>query len=148
MVEDESEALKKGTELEAKVICGRAVYAFRTMVSGLDIRIPKLMHLDYPAVIKRHMIRKHMRIGVQLSARLLRNYVIAAGFDAEITDVCANGIGFFLPDATLEVGEHFKIALRIKVDERTHAVMLNCIARNLSRKDNGLKVGAEFGALR
>ena len=149
-VEDECEALKLGTELEAKVICGRAVYAFRTRVAARDTRITKLVQLEYPAAIKRHTIRKHMRISTQLSARLLRNDVVATGFDAEVTNVCANGIGFFLPNATLatlDVGEHFKIALRLKVDGRTHAVMLNCIARGVSRKDNGLQIGAEFGVV-
>ena len=146
-VEDECEALTIGTELEAKIICGRSVYAFRTRIAARDTRITKLIQLDYPAAIKRHTIRKHMRISTQLSARLLRNDVVATGFNAEVTNVCANGIGFFLPDATLEVGEHFKIALRLKVDERTHAVMLNCIARSLSRKDNDLKIGAEFGVV-
>lgn len=146
-VEDECEALKVGTELEAKVICGRAVYAFRTRIAARDTRITKLIQLDFPAAIKRHTIRKHMRISTQLSGRLLRNDVVATGFDAEVTNVCANGIGFFLPDATLDAGEHFKIALRLKVDGRTHAVMLNCIARSVSRKDNGLQIGAEFGVI-
>lgn len=146
-VEDECEALKMGTEFEAKVICGRAVYTFHTRITARDTRITKLLQLQYPSAIKRHTIRKHLRIGTQLAARLIRNDVVAAGFDAQVTNVCANGIGFFLPEATLEVGEHFKIALRLKVEERTHAVMLNCIARSLSRKDNGLKIGAEFGVI-
>jgi c-di-GMP-binding flagellar brake protein YcgR len=146
-VDDESEVLKTGTEVEARMICGRAAYAFRTRIAARLIHIPNLIQLEYPAAVKRHTIRKHLRVDAQLSARLLRNDAVAAGFDAEVTNVCANGIGFFLPDAALEVGEHFKIALRLKVDQRTHAVMLNCIARNLSRKDKGLKVGAEFGAL-
>jgi hypothetical protein len=147
MDKDESQALTVGTELEAKVICGRAVFAFRTRVIAQDARIPNLIQLEYPAAIKRHTIRKHRRIGTRLSARLIRNDVVATGFDAEITNLCANGVGFFLPGAKLETGEHFKIAVRLKVDERHHAIMLNCIARNLSSKDNGLKVGAEFGVL-
>lgn len=143
----ESEALKVGAELEAKVVCGRAVYAFRTRIAARDTHISQLMHLDYPAAIKRQTIRKHTRISTQLSARVFRNDVTATGFDAMVTNVCANGIGFFLPNVTLEAGEHFRIALRLKVDERTHAVMLNCIARSLSRKDSGLKIGAEFGVV-
>jgi c-di-GMP-binding flagellar brake protein YcgR len=146
-VEDACEALKMGAEFEAKVICGRAVYAFRTRIAARDTRLTKLFQLEYPSTIKRHTIRKHMRIGTQLSARLLRNDGLATGFDAQVINVCANGIGFFLSDAALEVGEHFKIALRLKVEERTHAVMLNCIARSLSRKDDGLKIGAEFGVV-
>jgi c-di-GMP-binding flagellar brake protein YcgR len=145
--EGETEALKIGMEVDAKVICGRAVYAFRTRVAVQDTRIPHLFQLEYPATIRKHMIRKHTRIKTCLSARLLRNDVVATGFDAEVTNLSASGIGFLLPDATLEIGEHFKISLRLKVDARQHAVMLNCIARNMSRKNEGQSVGAEFGVL-
>ncbi|WP_082778820.1 MULTISPECIES: flagellar brake protein [Burkholderiaceae] len=147
MVQGESEDLQVGTELEAKVIFGRAVYAFRTRVAARDSRIPGLFQLEYPATIKRHTIRKHVRIDTRLSARLIRNDVVATGFDAQITNLCASGIGFFLPDATLEIGEHFKIAVRLKVDAREHAIVFHCIARNRSCKGNGLTVGAEFNAL-
>lgn len=78
---------------------------------------------------------------------MLRNDVVATGFDAEVTNICANGIGFFLPNGTLDVGEHFKIAMRLRVDGRTHALMLNCVARSILRKDNGLRIGAEFGVV-
>ncbi|AME22827.1 hypothetical protein AXG89_02290 [Burkholderia sp. PAMC 26561] len=147
MVQGESEHLQVGAELEAKVIFGRAFYAFRTRVAARDSRIPALLQLEYPATIKRHTIRKHMRINTRLSARLIRNDVVATGFDAQITNLCASGIGVFLPDATLEVGEHFKIAVRLKVDGREHALVFHCVARNRSFEGKGLKVGAEFSAL-
>ena len=147
MVPDDSEDIQVGTELEAKVIFGRAAYAFRTCVAAQDSRIPELIQLEYPALIKKHTIRKHMRIDTRLSARLIRNDVVAIGFDAQITNLSASGIGFFLPDAALEVGEHFKIAVRLKVDRREHAVVFHCVARNRSVKGNGLRVGAEFSAL-
>jgi hypothetical protein len=147
MVQGESENFQVGTQLEAKVIFGRAVYAFRTRVAARDSRIPELLQLEYPATIKTRTIRKHMRIDTRLSARLIRNDVVATGFDAQITNLCASGIGVFLPDAKLEIGEHFKIAVRLKVDGREHALVFHCVARNRSCMGKGLKVGAEFSAL-
>jgi hypothetical protein len=133
--EGETEALKIGTEVDAKVICGRAVYAFRTRLAVRDIRIPNMV----PAGVSRHHQKtcdpQAYADQTCLSARLLRNDVVATGFDAEVTNLGASGIGFSLPDATLEIGEHFKISLRLKVDARQHAVALNCIARNMSRKN-------------
>jgi len=112
MVPDDNDDMQVGTELKAKVVFGRAAYAFRTRVAAQDSRIPELIQLEYPMRIKKHTIRKHMRIDTQLSARLIRNEVVAIRFDAQITNLSASAIGFFLPDATLEVGEHFKIAVR------------------------------------
>jgi len=98
--------------------------------------ISKLIQPEYPAAIRRHTIRKHMRIGMRLSARLTRNDVVATGSDAEITKLCANGIGFFLPDATLEMGEYVRIAVQVKIDES-----LSCNAFDpLDRKRQRLRV--------
>ncbi|WP_438392427.1 PilZ domain-containing protein [Caballeronia sp. DA-9] len=144
---DSAAMLQPGAELEAKVICGREVYSFHTRVAGRDALFPGVISLDYPAEVRKRTIRQHLRLQTHMSARLIRNDVVATGFDAEVLNIGANGIGFFLPDTTLERGEHFKLALRLKVDRRNHALMLNCIARNVAPLKGGMKVGAEFGAL-
>jgi hypothetical protein len=81
-----------------------------------------------------------------VAARVIRNDVAAAGYDATVVNVSIDGLQLSLRDATLVPGEHFKLALRLPTDGKMHAVLWNCVARNVRRKKDGVLVGAEFGA--
>lgn len=143
----ENEPMTIGAEVECKALLGRKVYKFSSKVIGTSETPVKLVYLAYPNVVQTHVVRKHVRLSTDLAGRLIRNDVVAAGFDAVVENVSLGGVALRLSDALLNVGEHFKLALRLRADGKLHAVVFNCIARNTRRcADGAILVGAEFSS--
>lgn len=146
-VPEMDEVLKLGVEVDVKLLHGRSIYKFRSRVASRSGAPFDILYLDYPQSVTQHTVRQHLRIDVTLPARLLRNDAVMAGFDATVVNLSLNGIGVSLADATLEKGEHFKLAVRLGISNKTHALMLNCIVRNTRQMDGHMMIGAELGAM-
>lgn len=145
---DEPDAtLQAGVDVDAKVLFGRSIYLFPTRIVARSSEPFDVLYLDYPQAVKRHTLRQHFRIDVNLPARLLRNDAVTSGFEATVVNLSLNGAGLSVPQASLQIGEHFKLSIRLSVSGRFHAVMVNCMVRNLRNVGSGVMVGAEFGAL-
>jgi hypothetical protein len=143
----ENEPMTIGVEVECKVLLGKKIYKFSSKVIGTSEAPVKLVYLAYPKVVQTHVVRKHVRLSTNLTGRLLRNDVVAAGFDAAVENVSLGGVALRLSDALLNVGEHFKLSLRLRADGKLHAVVFNCVARNTRRRaDGAILVGAEFSS--
>lgn len=140
---EESAPLQPGVNVETKLLWGRHVYLFSTRVAARSASPVDLLHLDYPESVKKHAIRTQLRVGSNIPGRLIRND-LATGFDATVVNVSLNGLGICLQDAAVELGEHFKLVLRITIEGKLHAVYVNCVARNMTRVKSGVMVGAEL----
>jgi c-di-GMP-binding flagellar brake protein YcgR len=140
-------ALQAGVAVDAKVLFGRSIYLFPTRIIARSDEPFDVLYLDYPQAVKRHTLRQHFRIDANLPARLLRNDAVTTGFEATVVNLSLNGVGFALSQASLQIGEHFKLSIRLNVSGRFHAVVVNCVVRNLRNVGSGVMVGAEFSAL-
>ncbi|WP_345814840.1 PilZ domain-containing protein [Paraburkholderia sp. PREW-6R] len=156
MVKDESllvrlpeghEPLQQGTELDAKLLIGRNLYTFRTTVASSTQTPFEITFLHYPEAVTKHVVRQHFRVAVDMPARLLRNDALTAGFSATVNNLSLNGVGVELEDCTLEQGEHFKLSLRFGLGGRAHAILLNCVARNVRTSNGKIMVGAQFSGI-
>ncbi|WP_244818226.1 flagellar brake protein [Caballeronia sp. Lep1P3] len=136
--------LNAGMDVECKALLGRKIYRFRSKVIGRSDTPVKIVYLAYPESVQTHIVRNHARVQTELPGRLLRNDCVAAGFDVTVVNVSLGGVALRVPDALVNVGEHFKLALRLRADGKVHAVAFNCIARNLRRLQGGMLIGAEF----
>jgi len=136
--------LEAGLDVECKALLGRKVYKFRSTVIGRSETPVKVVYLAYPESVQTHIVRNHVRISTELPGRLIRNDCVSAGFDVTVVNVSLGGLALRVPGALLNVGEHFKLALRLRADGKLHAVAFNCVARNVRQTQGGLLVGAEF----
>jgi len=142
----DDELLQPGVVVQAKMIFGRDVYTFGTRVTARHAAPSDLVVLAHPEKVVKHRVRRHRRVETRVAARVIRNDAVAAGYDATVVNVSIDGLQLSLRDTALMPGEHFKLALRLPTDGKTHAVLWNCVARNVRRKKDGVLVGAEFGA--
>lgn len=138
------ELLEPGVEVDCKALRGRKVHMFRSKVIGRSETPVQLIYIAQPEIVQTHMVRKHVRVSTELAGRLIRNDCIAAGFDVTVVNVSLGGVALSTPDSIVNVGEHFKLALRLRADGKMHAVVMNCIARSLRHVDGAVQVGVEF----
>jgi c-di-GMP-binding flagellar brake protein YcgR len=138
------ELLDAGMSVECKGLLGRKIYRFSSTVIGRSESPVKVAYLAYPQTVQTQVVRKDVRVSTELAGRLIRNDCVAAGFDVAVVNVSLGGVALRLADALVNVGEHFKLALRLRADGKVHAVVFNCIVRNLRRAAGAVLVGAEF----
>ncbi|MDR5856533.1 PilZ domain-containing protein [Caballeronia sp. LZ062] len=138
------ELLDAGVTVECKGLLGRKIYRFSSTVIGRSESPVKVVYLAYPQTVQTHIVRNHVRVSTELAGRLIRNDCVAAGFDVAVVNVSLGGVALRLDDALVNVGEHFKLALRLRADGKMHAVVFNCIVRNLRQTGSAVLVGAEF----
>ncbi|WP_250536314.1 PilZ domain-containing protein [Caballeronia sp. AZ10_KS36] len=138
------ELLDAGMSVECKGLLGRKIYRFSSTVIGRSDSPVKVVYLAYPETVQTHIVRKDVRVSTELAGRLIRNDCVAAGFDVAVVNVSLGGVALRLADALVNVGEHFKLALRLRADGKVHAVVFNCVVRNLRQAAGSVLVGAEF----
>lgn len=146
-VDSHFEALLPGTEVEVKILFGRNIYRFSTRAVGRSAAPFEIVTLDYPQAVSKVTLRQHFRVKTALTGRLLRNDGMTSGFDASIVNLSLSGLRLSLSSVSLNVGEHFQLSIRLCINGRFQAVMLNCVARNRSQSEEATLIGAEFGAL-
>ena len=146
-IEDAQAAILPGTEVEVKIVFGRNAYQFSSTVLACNEMPFGIVTLDYPRRVKKVTLRQYFRVRTDLTGRLLRNDGMTSGFDASLVNISLNGVRLSLSGAIVNVGEHFQLSVRLCVNGRAHAVMLNCVARNCRRNGESVIIGAEFGAL-
>lgn len=142
---DQQESLVAGVELDAKILIGTSVFRFPTTIAARHATPFDVLYLAWPEKVDRQTLRRHVRVETRLPARLLRNDAVTSGFEATVLNMSANGVGLSLNGATLQLGEHFRLSVRLSAGGRFHAVMLTCIVRNQRITEAGMTVGAEFG---
>ncbi|SAK81495.1 Flagellar protein YcgR [Caballeronia catudaia] len=140
------EFLKAGAEVSCNALRGRKIYQFRSTVLGRSETPVKVIYLAWPASVQTHVVRNHVRVSTEMPGRLIRNDCVAAGFDVTVTNVSLGGIAFRASNDLVNVGEHFRLGLRLRAGGKLHAVVFNCIARNGRRVDGGVLVGAEISS--
>jgi hypothetical protein len=138
------EFLEPEVEVECKALLGRKIYRFHTVVTGRNQSPAQVVYLAHPDAVTAHVVRKHPRIATSMAARLIRNDCIAAGFDVTVVNVSMGGASLRASDRYLKIGEHFKLALRLRAEGKVHAVVFHCIARNSRPTDGGVLIGVEF----
>ncbi|VXC97427.1 Type IV pilus assembly PilZ [Burkholderia sp. 8Y] len=136
--------LDAGVAVECKGLLGRKIYRFSSTVIGRSESPVKVVYFAYPQTVQTHIVRNHVRVSTELAGRLIRNDCVAAGFDVAVVNVSLGGVALRLVDPLVNVGEHFKLALRLRADGKVHAVVFNCIVRNLRQTAGAVLVGAEF----
>lgn len=139
------DALRPGVAVEGRLLFGRDICTFRTRISARSAHLPGIVILDYPEHVLRHPVRRHRRVRTTIAAQLHRND--SQNFTARVIDVSLEGVGLRLEHCCVEPGEHFRLALRLTVQDRTHALVLNCITRNVRAQRSGdFLIGAEIRA--
>lgn len=139
--------LRVGSVLDAKVFIGRHIYLFNTTVLARHSQPNDILHLEYPQKTRRHTLRKHLRIGVSMPARVFRNDAATTAHDAEVTNISMSGLALRCAEGLLSVGDHFRLTFKLTVADRVHLATLNAVVRNARSIGNGTLVGAEFTQL-
>ncbi|WP_167357791.1 PilZ domain-containing protein [Caballeronia temeraria] len=140
------ELLKIGIEVSCNALRGRKVHQFRSTVLGRSDAPVRVIYLAWPESVQTHVVRNHVRVPTEMPGRLIRNDCVAAGFDVTIRNVSLGGVAFQATDALVNITEHFRLGLRLRAGGKVHAVIFNCIARNVRRIDGGVLMGAEFSS--
>ena len=136
-----------GSALDAKVFFGRHIYLFDTTILARHSQPNDILHLAYPQKTRRHTLRKHLRVGVTLPARVFRNDAATTGHDAEITNISMSGLALRSKEGLLSVGDHFRLTLKLSAADRIHLATLNAVVRNAQSSGSATIVGAEFTQL-
>ncbi len=76
------DTLQPDVEVDAKVLLGRSLHAFRTAVVVRATTPFDVIYLRYPKAVTKRIVRQHFRVALDAPARLLRNDTITAGFAA------------------------------------------------------------------
>lgn len=140
------ELLKTGIEVSCNALRGRKIHQFRSTVLGRSETPVRVIYLAWPRSVRTHVVRNHVRVSTEMPGRLIRNDCVAAGFDVTVTNVSLGGVAFRTSDALVNVSEHFRLGLRLRAGGKLHAVMFNCIARNVRHIECGVLTGAEFSS--
>ncbi|SAK92919.1 Flagellar brake protein YcgR [Caballeronia pedi] len=128
-----ADAFQPGAEVKGKIVVGRYIYMFHSRVQARVLEPFDILHIDLPVQATRQIFRRHLRVDVDLNARVIRNDMTTAGFDATIVNLSIGGMGISVPEADLMVGEHFRISLRLPAgDGFGPSLMLTGIVRNAS----------------
>lgn len=143
---DGHELFETGAEVACSALRGRHIHQFRSTVIGRSETPVRVIYLAWPESVKTQVVRNHVRVSTEMPGRLIRNDCIAAGFDISVTNVSLGGVAFRASDALVNVAEHFRLGLRLRAGGKSHAVVFNCIARNVRRVDGGVLIGAEFSS--
>jgi len=139
------DALQPGVAVEAKLLLGRDLCTFRTCVAARSADVPGIVLLAYPASVRRRAVRRHRRVPAAIKAQIMRND--SQCFATRVVDISLEGVGLSLDHCCVDPGEHFRLALRLRVQEKTHTLLLNCVARNVRlRRAGDFLVGAEIRA--
>jgi hypothetical protein len=140
-------AFATGEAVEGQFISGRYRHAFESEVIGRHAVPFDVLYLRYPKEVRSRALRRHVRVGIDVTARLSRNDRPMAGTEVRAVDLSAAGIGLLVNanSNSLAPGEHFKLSLPLPRAGRMRTAPLNCIARNRRTKDGETLVGAEFG---
>ncbi|KWU19147.1 PilZ domain-containing protein [Burkholderia cenocepacia] len=132
-----------GSVLIAKVFFGRHIYLFETRVLARHNMPSDIVHLEYPQKTRRHILRKHLRVDVQLRGQLFLHDSVTTGRDATVVNASLSGLGVHCAESLLAVGDHFQLAVKLPFDDRIHPVMLHAVVRNVR---NAPAIGQAIGA--
>lgn len=140
-------AFAAGEAVEGQFIAGRYRHAFESEVIGRHTSPFDVLYLRYPTEVRSRALRRHVRVGIDVTARLSQNDRPMAGTEVRAVDLSAAGVGLLVNSTSnsLAPGEHFKLSLPLARAGRVRTAPLNCIARNRRTKDGETLVGAEFG---
>ncbi|MBP0588679.1 PilZ domain-containing protein [Paraburkholderia sp. LEh10] len=138
-------AFAPGEAVEGQFIAGRYRHAFQSDIVGRHAAPFDVLYLRYPAEVRSRALRRHIRVGIDVTARLSRNDRTMAGTEVRAVDLSAAGVGLLVNSNSPAPGEHFKLSLPLSREGRVRTAPLNCIARNRRTKGGETLVGAEFG---
>ncbi|WP_109483374.1 PilZ domain-containing protein [Paraburkholderia sp. C35] len=140
-------AFVPGETVEGQFIAGRYRHAFESEVLGRHTAPFDVLYLRYPKEVRSRALRRHVRVGIDVTARLSRNDLPMAGTEVRAVDLSAAGVGLLVNANANSIapGEHFKLSLPLARAGRVRTAPLNCIARNRRTKGGETLVGAEFG---
>jgi hypothetical protein len=141
-------AFAPGEAVEGQFIAGRYRHAFESEVIGRHALPFDVLYLRYPREVRSRALRRHVRVGIDVTAHLSRNDLPMAGTEVRAVDLSAAGVGLLVNANANSIapGEHFKLSLPLTRAGRVRTAPLNCIARNRRTKDGETLVGAEFGS--
>jgi hypothetical protein len=142
---DVDPAFAPGEAVEGQFIAGRYRHAFESEVIGRHAAPFDVLYLRYPTEVRSRALRRHVRVGIDVTAHLSRNDRPMAGTEVRAVDLSAAGVGLLVNSNSLAPGEHFKLSLPLSHAGRVRTAPLNCIARNRRTKGGETLVGAEFG---
>ena len=140
-------AFTPGVAVEGQFIAGRHRHAFQSEIIGRHTVPFDVLYLRYPGEVRSRALRRHVRVGIDVAARLSRNDRPMAGTEVRAVDLSSAGVGLLVNanSNSLTPGEHFKLSLPLTRAGRVRTAPLNCIARNRRTRDGETLVGAEFG---
>jgi len=138
-------AFAPGAAIDGQFISGRYRHAFQSEVIGRHADPFDVLYLRYPDQVRARPLRRHVRVGIDVTARLSRNDRPMAGTEVRAVDLSPVGVGLLVNSNSLAPGEHFKLSLPLPREGRVSAASLNCIARNRRARGGDTLIGAEFG---
>jgi len=138
-------AFTAGAPIDGQFIAGRYRYSFRSEVIGRHTMPFEVLYLRYPAEVRSRTLRRNVRVGIDVAARLSRNDRPMAGTEVRAVDLSSTGVGLLVNANSPAPGEHFKLSLPLARAGRVRTAPLNCIARNRRTKGGETLIGAEFG---
>ncbi|MEI6000456.1 flagellar brake protein [Paraburkholderia bengalensis] len=138
-------AFAPGVAVEGQFIAGRYRHAFDSEVIGRHTAPFDVLYLRHPKEVRSRTLRRHVRVGIDVTAHLSTNDRPMAGTEVRAVDLSAAGVGLLVNSNSLAPGEHFKLSLPLAHAGRVRTAPLNCIARNRRTKGADTLVGAEFG---
>lgn len=138
-------AFAPGVAVDGQFISGRYRHAFQSEVIGRHADPFDVLYLRYPDKVRARPLRRHVRVGIDVAARLSRNDRPMAGTEVRAVDLSPAGVGLLVNSNSLAPGEHFKLSLPLPRAGRVSTAPLNCIARNRRARGGETLIGAEFG---
>jgi hypothetical protein len=138
-------AFAPGAAVDGQFISGRYRHAFQSEVIGRHADPFDVLYLRYPDEVRARPLRRHVRVGIDVAARLSRNDRPMAGTEVRAVDLSPSGVGLLVNSNSLAPGEHFKLSLPLPRAGRVSTAPLNCIARNRRARNGETLIGAEFG---
>lgn len=144
--------VREGQPVVVRILSGNSVYAFNTQVLATCLKPFAYIHLTYPAEIESIVVRKSLRVSVELETSITRVAV-----DDPKGDVAAQGViidistsgAMLLADAALgQAGDLLTMTLRIPVAGVQKYLKISSMIRSVRMNNDGRHLhGVEFQLL-
>lgn len=119
-----------GTLLEGKLLAGKGIATFKTIVRSNCTSPYPYLHLTYPETMEVRQLRKNLRVTVTLAARASSNQD-AISHECSIANLSACGGMLELPQLFARIGDELLLLLSLPAAGQEHTLALRAIVRNL-----------------
>ena len=122
---------REGELLAVRLMAGKEIVAFQSEVRKICFSPFPYVHLSWPEILQRQMLRKSMRVNTQLIVRITAGGG-ARRYSGRVINLSVGGAQLMVPDASLNREDEIQLALRLMAAGQEHLLTLGARVRSVN----------------